>query len=120
MIERVETGSRRLVEFRLSGQLSDEDYKAFAPAIDAAVWAAGTARLLVRFEDFGGWELHALWGDDRFAAGRYAAIDRVALVGDRTWERWMAVVGTPFTSATVKYFEPAYLDAARSWVRAGL
>jgi hypothetical protein len=120
MIERVETGSRRLLEFRLSGKLTDGDYKAFVPAIDAAVWAVGTVRLVIRFEDFDGWELRALWGDIRFVAGRHSTIDRVALVGDRAWDRWMALVGTPFTSATVRYFEPAYLDAARSWVGAGL
>jgi hypothetical protein len=38
------------------------------------------------------------------------------MVGDKTWEEWMAKVCKPFTAATVKYFDAGELDAAWAWV----
>jgi hypothetical protein len=37
-------------------------------------------------------------------------------VGDKSWEKWMAVVCKPFTLAKVRYFDVAELDAAKAWL----
>lgn len=120
MIEPIRTGTPKLVGFRLGGTLNDADYKAFVPALEAAIAAAGPIRLLARFEDFHGWDLHAAWDDFRFGVQHYADIERVALVGDRAWEHWMARLCRPFTLAQVRYFDAGQLEAAWSWLREGL
>ena len=116
MIEQLETGSTKILGFKLSGKLHDEDYKTFEPAVDAAVAAGGPLRLFVTFEDFHGWDLHAAWDDMKFGIRHYADFDRIAMVGDRQWEEWMARLCRPFTRATVKYFDAAQADAARAWL----
>ena len=117
MIEQLTGTSDKVLGFRLSGHLHDEDYKSFVPVIDAAVTKYGKIRILAEFHDFHGWDLHALWDDIKFATTHCTQIERVALVGDKKWEEWMAKVCKPFTMAKVKYFDAADVDAAWVWLK---
>ena len=117
MIEQLPGGSEAILGFRMSGKLHDEDYKKFVPVIDEALARQEKVRLLAQFHDFHGWDLHALWDDIKFATAHCTKIDRIALVGDRTWEKWMALVCKPFTLAKVRYFDASQIDAAWAWLR---
>jgi len=120
MIEQITTGSPKLVAFKLRGTLHDVDYKTFVPALEAAIAAAGPIRLLAHFEDFHGWDLRAAWDDFKFGVRHFSDIERIALVGDREWEQWMAKLCKPFTRAAVGYFDAAAAQAAWDWLREGL
>jgi hypothetical protein len=117
MIETIETGSRKVAGFKLSGKLHDEDYRHFVPTFETLLNAEGKVRLFVQFEDFHGWDLHAAWDDFRFAMKHYSDFDRIAMVGDRRWEKWMVQVCKPFTKASVRYFDVAQVDDAWAWLR---
>ena len=116
MIERIPESSGKILGFKMSGKLHDEDYKQFVPLIDAAIANEGKVRLLAVFEDFHGWDLHALWDDIKFSTTHCTKIERIALVGEKTWEKWMAKVCKPFTMAKIKYFDAADIDKARAWI----
>jgi hypothetical protein len=81
MIETVPTVSPKTIGFKLSGKLHDEDYKSFMPTVESFLAGEGKARLFVQFEDFHGWDLHAVWDDTKFAFKHYADFDRIAMVG---------------------------------------
>jgi hypothetical protein len=119
MIEQLPSRSGNILGFKLSGKLHDEDYKKFVPMIDAAVARGGKVRLLAQFHDFHGWDMHALWDDIKFATTHCLAIERIALVGDKTWEKWMAGVCKPFTMAKIRYFDTADIEAAWAWLQEG-
>ena len=119
MIETFQTGSPNIIGFRLSGKLHDEDFRSFIPAVDAIVAAEGKVRLFAQFEDFHGWDLHAAWDDFRFGINHYGDFDRIAMVGDRNWEEWMATLCKPFTKAKVRYFDASEIDAAWNWIGEG-
>jgi hypothetical protein len=38
------------------------------------------------------------------------------MVGEKTWERWMATMCKPFTLATIRYFDAANIEAAKAWL----
>ena len=63
MIEQLHQTSEKVLGFKMSGKLHDEDYKRFVPLVDAAIAKDGKVRLLAQFHDFHGWDLHALWDD---------------------------------------------------------
>lgn len=117
MIETLSSGSSSVLGFRLSGKLHDADYKNFVPAVDAALAKEGKVRLLAQFHDFHGWDLPALWDDIKFSTTHCNKIDRIALVGEKTWEKWMATVCKPFTMAKVQYFDASQMDAAWKWLQ---
>lgn len=118
MIEQLPSPSEKVVAFKLSGKLHDEDYKKFTPLIDAAVAKGGKARILVQFHDFQGWDLHALWDDIKFSTTHCTVIERIALVGEKKWEEWMAKVCKPFTMAKIQYFDASRIDEAWAWITA--
>lgn len=116
MIEQLASQSERILGFKHSGKLHNEDYQKFVPTLDAAIAKLGKIRLLALFNDFKGWDAKALWDDIKFSGTHCTKIERIALVGDKTWEKWMAMICKPFTMAKVKYFATSELDAAWAWL----
>ena len=66
--------------------------------------------------DFHGWEGAAMWDDIKFDMKHFSDIDRLALVGDKKWEKGMSVFCGPFTTAKVRYFDNTAIAEARAWV----
>ncbi|MDZ4657387.1 MAG: STAS/SEC14 domain-containing protein [Bythopirellula sp.] len=116
MIEQLDRGTGKVIGFKLSGKLHDEDYKHFVPLVDAAIAQAGKARLLAQFHDFHGWDMHALWDDTKFSTTHCNKIERIALVGEKKWEEWMAKVCKPFTMAKIEYFDASDIESAWEWL----
>lgn len=116
MITELEPKAAHAIGFELSGKLHDEDYKTFVPRVDKAIAEDGKIRLLAHFHDFHGWDAHALWDDTKFATTHCTKIEKIALVGEKTWEKYMAAVCKPFTMAKVKYFDASEIDAAWAWL----
>jgi hypothetical protein len=117
MIEQLPSPSEKVLGFRRSGKSHDEDYQAFVPLVGAAA-GTGRVRLPAEFHDFHGWDARPLWDDVRFATTHCTEFEKVALVGDKTWEKWMAAVCKPFTLAKVRYFGAADIDQAWAWLAA--
>ena len=116
MIEELASPNQKTLGFKMSGTLHDEDYQVFVPRVDAAIAEDGKVRILAQFEDFKGWDARALWDDIKFATTHCTKIERLALVGDKAWEKWMAQVCKPFTMAEIKYFDVHQIDDAWNWV----
>ncbi|MBL8822117.1 MAG: STAS/SEC14 domain-containing protein [Planctomycetia bacterium] len=119
MIEPLSRSSGKVLGFKMSGKLHDADYQHFVPTVDAAVAKLGKVRLLAVFHDFQGWDMHALWDDIKFATTHCTKIDRIALVGDKKWEEWMAKVCKPFTMASIQYFDATKEVDAWKWLEEG-
>jgi hypothetical protein len=117
MIETTETGSPKVVGLKLSGQLHDEDYQRFVPMMEGILTVVGKVRLFIQLEDFHGWDLHAAWDDVKFSLEHYSDFERIAMVGDRKWEKWMASLCKPFTKARVMFFDRSAVDAAWKWLQ---
>jgi hypothetical protein len=116
MIELMQDMPAHTIGFKLSGKLHEEDYKTFVPHVDAELAKEGKVNLLAHFHDFHGWDLHALWEDIKFATNHCTKIKRIAIVGDKSWEKWMAAICKPFTMATVRYFDAKDIEAAKTWL----
>ena len=106
-----------LVNIRVSGTLSRDDYKHFVPEIDSLIFEAGELNILVMMEHFNGWNAGALWEDVKFDIKHFSDIRRLAMVGDKRWQRWMATVCKLFTTAQIRYFDRAQEAQARAWVQ---
>ena len=117
MIPTIERASPNVVSFELTGKLHDRDYKQFVPTMEAILTAMGKVRLFILLRDFHGWDLHAAWDDFKFSLKHYSDFERIAMVGDRDWEKWLASFYKPFTKATVRYFDKSEVDAAWMWLK---
>ena len=70
--------------------------------------------------EFRGWTLSALSEDIKFDLKHFKEIERLPMVGDRTWEKWMATFCRSFTSAEIRYFDQSDADQAHQWNCKGL
>ena len=116
MIEILSNMPPKVLGFKMSGKLHDADYKTFVPLVDDAIAKDGKVRILAQFHDFHGWDAHALWDDIKFSTTHCTKIERIALVGEKAWEKGMAAVCKPFTMAKIKYFDAGEIDAAKTWL----
>ena len=107
-----------LVTVRATGKLTQEDYDQLIPAWERVIAEKGSMRMLFVMEDFHGWEPGAAWDDFRFGTSHSAQVERVAMVGEKKWQRWLTKIGSVFLHERVRYFDLPDLAAAERWVRA--
>jgi SpoIIAA-like len=106
----------RVLEVRVTGKLTKEAYQKFVPAVDAQIKQYGKLRILFIMLDFHGWTAGAMWEDLKFDLKHWKDIERLAIVGDKKWEKGMAAFCKPFTKATIRYFDAAQIEEARQWL----
>ena len=102
---------------QLSGKLTREDYGQFIPEVERLIKEHGKISMLVSMHDFHGWTAGALWEDIKFDVRHFRDIERLAMVGEKKWEKGMAVFCKPFTSAKVRYFDQSQAAEALEWVK---
>jgi len=107
----------RVLELVVSGKLEHADYEFFVPAAEKLIEKHGRLNMLLLLEEFQGWSPRALWDDLKFDLRHFRHFERIAIVGERKWQEWLADISRPFTDAEVRFFTHEELDAARSWVR---
>ncbi len=105
-----------ILNVRVSDKLTKDDYATFAPQLEKYVEQHGPLRVLLQTDDFHGWEASALWEDIKFNVRHFNDIERLAIVGEKKWEKGMATFCKPFTTASIRYFPPDQLEEARNWV----
>jgi hypothetical protein len=106
----------KFIEVDLNGKLTREDYEHFVPDTERLIREQGKIRILVTMHDFEGWNAGALWEDIKWDTRHFNDIERLAIVGEEKWQKWMAGFCKPFTTAKVRYFKFDELDAAYSWL----
>ena len=115
-IQLIENPTDKVLEVKASGKLSSDDYETLEPGVERLIDDSGKIKILFIMNDFHGWELGAVWEDIKFATKHCSDIEKVAMVGEKTWEKWMATICKPFTMSTIKYFDAGEEDAAREWL----
>lgn len=103
---------------KITGKLSREDYEFFVPALDRQIETHGKINMLVELIDFTGWSAGAAWEDTKFGMRHFNDLRRLAIIGDKTWEKGMAFFCKVFTTASVRYFDASNREAALAWVTA--
>jgi hypothetical protein len=114
----IEKDDGKLLEVHVSGKLADEDYQHFVPQFERLVARHGKIRVLFEMSQFHGWEARALWDDIKFDIKHFKDIERLAMVGEKKWQKGMAAFCKPFTTAAIRYFDHDQADAARAWLGA--
>lgn len=83
----MEQSRDNVLGFRAVGEVTKEDYATLVPAVAAAIKQYATIRVLFDLSDFKR-EKAVAWGADLgFGREYHDKIERMALVGDRSWGR---------------------------------
>ncbi len=115
-IQITEKNEGKILEARIIGKLDHQDYQHFVPEFEQLVKKHGKIHVLVEMVDFHGWKGTALWDDIKLDLKHFNHIERLAMVGEKKWEKGMSVVCKPFTTAKIRYFDRADIVEARTWL----
>ncbi|TWT80261.1 hypothetical protein CA13_16740 [Planctomycetes bacterium CA13] len=111
-----EVQQENILEIHASGKLDQEAYELFLPSVERQIEEYGKIRILFAMHDFHGWDAGAMWQDIKFDVKHFNDIERLAIVGEKKWERGMAMFCRPFTTAKIRYFDVSEIDEARLWL----
>lgn len=99
--------------FKVSGDVTKADYEVLTPAVAAAVDQHGTVSVVLDLTDFHE-EKAGAWGADlHFGHEYHDKISRMAIVGNKGWEKHLTRICSPFYAKESKYFEND--DDAWAW-----
>ncbi|HDK37474.1 MAG TPA: STAS/SEC14 domain-containing protein [Thiolapillus brandeum] len=101
---------------KASGKLTDADYQAFMPKLEAIIQEGGPISLLVELEDFHGWEPRAAWDDFKFGKAHDQDFQRIAIVGQKSGHKWMSFIGNAVTDDKIRFFTHDQLQEAWDWL----
>ncbi len=116
MIIEIPINESHIFAFKVTDKLEDEDYKIFRPKLDKIFEDEGRPlSLLIKLEDFKGWTAKAAWEDMKISFKYHDDFLRIAIVGEKLWEKLISGFGSLFTVAEVKYFEDE--SEALNWLK---
>ena len=104
MIQTAVDPAHNLVTMTAENDLTAEDYEKITPELEKLIGKYGKLNLLFDMSGVKNIEPAAAWRDLKFDTQHLNDFERVAIVGDSSWQEAFTKLGNPFTSAEVKYF----------------
>jgi hypothetical protein len=116
MVSSIETKRENLVAVRLTGTLDKQDYDRLVPVLEARIHQFGKIDLYWEMDAVQGWQPAGLWEELKFDVRHVNNFRKVAIVGDKQWEKWIAQLAGLFTSADIRYFDVHQKEQAMAWL----
>ena len=115
-VEIEERNDGKVLVVRVTGRLDKQDYERFTPEVERLIDQQGKIRVLLETHDFHGWDAGALWEDIKFDIKHFNDIERLAVVGEKKWEKGMTTFCKPFTTAKSRYCDHSEAAEAETWI----
>ncbi len=118
MFEKLNESSGSVVGYKVTGKITPADYEQLTPEVQTLVdqYDDGVC-LLLDMQEFAGEEVKAWLPDMEFGHDFHNKINKMAIVGDKRWEKWLTVLAKPFYADEAKFFHPEETDKAWTWLR---
>lgn len=117
MFEKLADSSGNVVGYKAIGTITASDYLTLEPEVKALVEKEGNIRMLIDLSEFK-WEKMEAWLQDlKFGSEFRHEIQKMAIVGDKTWEKWITHLARPFYARNAKFFHIADINKAWAWLR---
>ncbi len=106
-----------VVTARLFGKLDPAAYDGVNEEIDKVMSHAEHVRLVLDLREFDGWSgLSALGDHLSLVREHYRVPERIAIVGDKAWQKMAGKIMARFVNAQTKFFDSGDYDGAVAWV----
>lgn len=107
------------LKVQLLGKLDPDVIAAAETKLEAEIRARDSLRLLLDLREFDGWQgLSALAAHFSLIREHAAIPEKVAVLGDATWQRAAQTIMSRFMNAETRYFDASDDSAARTWLGA--
>ena len=108
-----------VITVRLLGKLDQSAYDGVNEEIDNVMSHAEHVRLVLDLREFDGWSgLSALGDHLSLVREHYRVPERIAIVGDKAWQKMVGKIMDKFVNAQTKFFDSGDYDGAVAWLAA--
>jgi hypothetical protein len=118
MIRRLTDVAPEVLAYEATGTITRDDVRTVQDDLQAGGAHSGR-RLLIDVVDVEATKLDAVWQDVKHTLDYARLINRMAVIGDERWERWITQAANLMPGINVRFFEPDQRLEARSWLGAG-
>lgn len=119
MHRKLDHSTDRALGYHVSGTITRADVDGMQRELEEAIERHGKVRVLCEIGDLNVPEPSAMWEDLKFAPHYVKDVERFALVGDKTWHKWLSSLSDRLTHAETRYFPRSELTEAWAWITAG-
>ena len=117
MIQFIPVHEDNIYAVRLSGKVSHDEYRVFLSELRDSFKPDEEISVLIELDDFHGADLAAIKDDLTFGIKSAVSFEKVAIVGDKKWQKWMTQIASPFINCEIEYFNRDTLQDAWDWLR---
>ena len=114
MLCTMERSTDAVLGYKMSGDVTRADFQTLNPAVEAAIKANGSISLLFDLTGLH-FEKASAWGSNLDFGKKYGdSVEKLAVVGDKGWERHVTKLAEPYYAKEAKYFDTD--DDAWAWL----
>ena len=114
MLRELGKSEANAVNYQMIGRIAKDDYQALM--VEDLVEQSEGIHLLLDMEQFERQE--GTWGAEiRLGNAFRRKIPKLAVVGDKRWERWLATLIDPFHAAEASFFKADEMEQAWAWLQ---
>ena len=102
---------------RATGKLTKDELIQFKKDFELFVHDRGKLRVLFDVTEFEGWDsAGALWQEAKFDLKHLSKVERIAVVGAKTWQKALETAMKPLLHPTMRHFGASDMQAAHDWL----
>lgn len=117
MLELLDLPDTNIVGFRLEDTLTEDDYDVLDSELSHELEAHTTTRVFFEIDDVDGWEPEDEWESLAFDIRHVQEVDKVAIVGDDTWDRLVDKIELLFPVSQIQSYDSEDREEALEWIR---
>jgi len=117
MLEKMAESSGKVIGYKAVGKISKSDFEGIEPEVKALVNKEGAIRMLWDLTGYKEETAKGLIADYKFGREFNNQIEKLAVVGDTTWEKFLTQLAKLVYARDAKFFHSADSDKAWAWVR---
>lgn len=110
------TDNNFFLSLKAQGKLTHKDYETITPMIDSALAEVKDPKVkaLIDGTELEGWEPRAAWDDFKLGLKHGNEFEKVAIYGNKDWQKMASKIASWFVSGEVEYFDNC--DDAIKWL----
>lgn len=116
-LEYAEFAQDKVVELRLDGRVTREEYDGCINKLQDFIDTNGTVKLVEIVDSFTGFDPSTIWEGIKFDFRNIKHISHVAVVSDIGWISPASKAAGALISTQLRTFDMEHLEEARTWVR---
>ena len=116
MLEKMAESSGKVIGYKAVGKISKSDFEGIEPEVKALVNKEGAIRMLWDLTGYKEETAKGLIADYKFGREFNNQIEKLAVVGDTTWEKFLTQLAKLVYARDAKFFHSADSDKAWAWV----